>query len=372
MKIGILGGGQLARMLAAAGIPLGLDFVIVDPAADACAARLGEFVQADFDDAGVAARLSGCERVTCDFENVPAPALEALAGGVEVRPSPAALAVAQDRLTEKRCFRSLGMDTADFEAVDSRADLAAGIDRIGYPAVLKTRRLGYDGKGQAVLHDPEDLEPVWQRLGGQALILEQWIDFDFECAVTAVRGADGALRCWSVSRTWHRDGILRLAAPAPVPEALKRCAREMAAALAGHLDYIGSLTLELFAAGDRLLANEFAPRVHNSAHWTIEGSVCSQFANHLRAVCGWPLGDTARRGASAMVNFIGEMPAREAWLAIPGAHWHDYRKSARAGRKVGHATLNAADAAGLAALLPRAGDRIDPAHRAELDAALRA
>ena len=351
MKVGILGGGQLARMLVHAGIPMGLEFVVVDPAGDACAAGLGEFVHADYADPAALGRLSNCDRITCDFENVPAGALAQLAEHVPVRPAASALAAAQDRLTEKRRFRELGLDTVDFQAVDSRPELAAAIERIGYPAVLKTRRMGYDGKGQAVLHDPEDLELAWQRLGEYPLILEQWIGFDFECAATVVRAEDGQMRFWPLSRTWHRAGILRLAASAPVEPSLQRRAEVLAGSLAESLDYIGALTLELFAAGDRLLANEFAPRVHNSGHWTIEGAVCSQFENHLRAVCGWPLGDTRRTGVSAMVNFIGSMPDRDTWLSIPGAHLHDYRKAARAGRKVGHATLAADDSAGLRSLL---------------------
>lgn len=366
MKVGIFGGGQLARMLAGAGIPLGLEFVIVDPAADACAAGLGEFVHAGYDDPGALERLARCDRVTCDFENVPAAALASLDGEVEVRPSADALAAAQDRLTEKRRFRELGLDTADFEAVASRTDLVAAVERIGYPAILKTRRMGYDGKGQAVLNDPEDLELAWQRLGEYPLLLEQWIPFDYECAITMVRGRDGEMRFWPVSRTWHREGILRLAASAPVSDSLQRNAEACAASLAEDLDYVGCLTLELFSAGERLLANEFAPRVHNSAHWTIEGAVCSQFENHLRAVCGWPLGDPSRVGASAMVNFIGSMPERDPWLAVPGAHLHDYRKAARPGRKVGHATLQAADGPGLAKRLEAVAPGLDRTHLDEL------
>ncbi|MDT8438056.1 MAG: 5-(carboxyamino)imidazole ribonucleotide synthase [Wenzhouxiangellaceae bacterium] len=339
MKLGILGGGQLARMLALAGTPLGLEFVIVDPKPDACAAALGEFIATDYDDPAALQRLAGCARVTCDFENVPASALAAIAECTPVHPSPAALATAQDRLTEKNRFNELDIETVPFRAVDSRPTLAGAVAELGLPAVLKTRRLGYDGKGQAVLRTDDDLELAWRELGGQDLILEQWLDFDYECAITAVRAESGELRFWPVSRTWHRDGILRLAGPLPVPATVQADAESMARRLAEHLDYVGCLTLELFVAGDRLLANEFAPRVHNSAHWTIEGAACSQFENHLRAVAGWPLGDTNVRGASLMVNFIGELPECERWLARPGLHWHDYGKAARAGRKVGHATL---------------------------------
>lgn len=368
MKIGILGGGQLARMLAGAGLPLGLEFVIVDPKPDACAAGLGRFVQADYADPAALDRLADCDRVTCDFENVPASALDALAESVAVRPSAASLAAAQDRLTEKNRFSALGMDTAGYAEVNSRTDLAAAVEKLGFPAVVKTRRMGYDGKGQMVLNDGEDLELAWQQLGEHALIAEQWVAFDYECAITAVRSVDGEVRCWPLSRTWHRDGILRLATSVAVAAKRQAAAAALVRKLAEDLDYVGCLTLELFADGDRLLANEFAPRVHNSAHWTIEGAVCSQFENHLRAVCGWPLGATEPRGLSAMVNFIGSTPDPQAWLAVPGLHWHDYGKSARAGRKVGHATLNTPDAAELKSLLPRLEGLLEPDLLRELDA----
>lgn len=351
MKVGILGGGQLARMLIEAGTPLGLEFVVVDPKRDACAGRLAELVVADFATAGSLDCLKHCDVVTCDFENVPAAALDALAGQVAVRPSARALAAAQDRLVEKQAFTELGIDTVPYAAVASRAELAEAVERIGLPAVLKTRRFGYDGKGQAVLRSFEDLEPAWRELGDQPLILERWIGFDHECAITAVRAADGRMRFWPVSRTWHRDGILRLAGPLPVAGGVQRQAEAHVRALAEALDFVGCLTLEMFAAGGGLLANEFAPRVHNSAHWTIEGAVSSQFDNHLRAVCGLPLGETRAREAALMLNFIGAMPEREPWLALPGVCWHDYAKQARDGRKVGHATVIARDPAALAETL---------------------
>ena len=344
MKVGILGGGQLARMLAEAGIPLGLEFTIVDPKPDACAGALGRLVTAEWVDDTTIEVLSGCDRVTCDFENVPAEVLDVLSGRTTVHPSARALAAGQDRLAEKRMFESLDIPVPPFAAVSSRPELLEALERIGYPAVLKTRRMGYDGKGQAVLRTPEDLEPAWQALGDHELILEGFVPFDFECAITVVRSADGDLRCYPLSRTVHHDGILRLAmAPAPRADDLQARAESLGRALADHLDYVGCLTLELFAVDGHLLANEFAPRVHNSAHWTIEGAQTSQFENHLRAVCGWPLGDTAARGRSLMINWIGEMPARESLLACSGLHWHDYGKQARAGRKVGHATLTEAN-----------------------------
>jgi len=370
MKVGILGGGQLARMLVEAGTPLGLDFVIVDPKADACAAGMGRFIHADYSDPDALDRLATCDRVTCDFENVPADALALIDDRVAVRPSAAALAAAQDRLTEKDRFTRLGMETPGYAEVNSRTDLQAAVESLGLPAVVKTRRMGYDGKGQMVLRDAEDLELAWQKLGEYPLIVEQWVAFDHECSITAVRSSGGELRCWPVSRTWHRDGILRLGASLPVPEGRQLAAEALVRVLAEDLDYVGCLTLELFVDGDRLLANEFAPRVHNSAHWTIEGAVCSQFENHLRAVCGLPLGATDARGAAAMVNFIGRMPDPARWLELPDLHWHDYGKTARKGRKVGHATLSAPDAAALQSTLPRLENLLEPDLLRELESAL--
>jgi len=370
MKIGILGGGQLARMLAESGWPLGLEFVIVDPKRDACAGGLGRFIQAEYAEAEALDDLVACDGVTCDFENVPAEVLQALSDRVAVRPSASALAAAQDRLLEKNRFAALSLETAGYAEVNSRIDLVAAVERLGFPAVVKTRRMGYDGKGQMVLRDSEDLELAWQKLGEHALIVEQWVNFDYECAITAVRAADGAMQFWPLSRTWHRDGILRLAASAPVPEKLQHAAEAQVRKLCEELDYVGCLTLELFVRGEHLLANEFAPRVHNSAHWTIEGAVCSQFENHLRAVCGWPLGDTAARGASMMINFIGRIPEPQEWLGVPGLHWHHYGKASRPGRKVGHATINVPDPAAMKEMMPRLEGLVDSDLLRELDSAL--
>ncbi|MFU8831159.1 MAG: 5-(carboxyamino)imidazole ribonucleotide synthase [Wenzhouxiangella sp.] len=344
MRVGILGGGQLARMMAAAGIPLGLDFVFLDPAEDACARRYGELLVANWEEAPDRADFKSCERVTCDFENVPADVLVRLASQTTVRPGPEAFASAQDRLVEKTLFEQLGIPVPPFATVSTRPQLLSAIERIGLPAVLKTRRLGYDGKGQAVLRTMEDLEPAWAGLGGRDLILEGWVRYSHECAITAVRSAAGELVFYPLSWTVHDQGILKLAsAPAPVDESVSDSARTMVRRLMEQLDYVGCLTLELFVTDSGLLANEFAPRVHNSAHWTIEGSVTSQFENHLRAVCDLPLGDTAMRGHALMLNWIGSMPDPNRLLAVPGLRWHDYGKQPRAGRKVGHATLVADD-----------------------------
>ena len=352
MRVGILGGGQLARMMAEAGGPLGLEFDFLDPAADACAGALGRLYAASWDDADGLAAMAACDRITADFENVPADVLAGLAGQADVRPPPAAFAAGQDRLEEKRLLQRLDIPVAPVAAVSSRPELLAAVEEIGLPAVLKTRRLGYDGKGQAVLHTREDLEPAWQRLGGQELILEGWIDFDFECAQTAVRSAAGEVRCYPLTRTWHRNGILRLAASVgQVNAALQEKAVEAVTRLLEELDYVGCLTLELFASGEGLIANEYAPRPHNSAHWTIEAAQTSQFENHLRAVCDLPLGATGARGVALMFNWLGAMPDRGELLAVPGLAWHDYHKTPRPGRKVGHATLVADDEPGLQAAL---------------------
>lgn len=361
MKVGILGGGQLARMMAQSGSPLGLEFTFLDPKPDACAGPLGRLINADWDDRGALGELAGCDRITCDFENVPAKVLERLAVTRPVRPGANAFAAAQDRLIEKRLFESLGIGVAPFAPVSGRTDLLAAIDEIGFPALLKTRRMGYDGKGQYVLRSHEDLEPAWAELGDHDLIAEGWVDFDFECALTVVRNVDGEMRCYPLTRTVHDHGMLALAlGPAMVDEALQQAAQAHARALAEHLDYVGCLTLEMFARDGALLANEFAPRVHNSGHWTIEGAQCSQFENHLRAVCDMPLGETAARGCALMVNWIGELPERDPMLSVPGLHWHDYGKSARPGRKVGHATLTGDDRSDLVARARELESRLAP------------
>jgi 5-(carboxyamino)imidazole ribonucleotide synthase len=344
--VGILGGGQLARMLALAGAPLGVRFLVVDSAADACAAQVAPLIAADWRDfvaLGDFARR--CDVVTFDFENVPADTACWLAERTRVFPGVRALTVAQDRLAEKTLFRDLGLDTPRFAVVDSHADLARAVDEIGYPAVLKTRRLGYDGKGQFRIRSREDVDAAWNAIGGVPLILEAWVSFEREVSVIAVRGRDGELRTYPLVQNWHADGILSASlAPAPASEALRDAARGHARAIAEKLDYVGVFALELFVSDGRLLGNEMAPRVHNSGHWTIEGSPCSQFENHVRAVLGLPLGDTAALGTSVMLNWIGTLPDAHAVLAEPRAHWHDYGKSSRSGRKVGHATLCAADA----------------------------
>jgi 5-(carboxyamino)imidazole ribonucleotide synthase len=359
--VGILGGGQLGRMLALAGYPLGLRFQLFDPAPDAAAGQLAEHIQAGYDDMAALERFAkSVDLITYEFENVPVTVARLLAGQVPVFPPPQALEVAQDRLAEKSFFQNLGIATPPFAPVDSRADFDQALAQIGLSAVLKTRRLGYDGKGQLVLRAMAEADAAWAALGGSPLILEGFVPFERELSILAARSRDGRMAFYPLVQNHHGEGILRLSlAPAPaLTPKLQEEAEQIAAQALEALDYVGVLAIELFeVAGDagsgigacgssapnRLLVNEMAPRVHNSGHWTIEGAETSQFENHLRAVLGLPLGSTAPRGYAAMLNQIGELPDPSAVLKVPGAHLHIYGKEPRAGRKLGHVTLRADD-----------------------------
>ncbi|HEX6310463.1 MAG TPA: 5-(carboxyamino)imidazole ribonucleotide synthase [Acidimicrobiia bacterium] len=347
--VAVLGGGQLGRMLGLAGVPLGLGCRFLDPAADAPARVVGPLVTGALgDEEALTEVAAGAAVVTYEWEGVPAAGARFLeARGYEVLPPPAALDVAQDRLAEKTLFRRLGISTPEFAAVDDRAGLDTAVDRIGLPAVLKTRRGGYDGKGQRVLRTTDDAGGAWEELGGGPLLLEELVPFDREVSIIAVRGRDGATAHWPLVENEHRDGILRVSrAPAPRTDpALDDRAAKYATVVLDALGYVGVLAIELFQVDGELLANELAPRVHNSGHWTIEGAATSQFENHLRAVVGWPLGSTAARGVAGMVNCIGAVPDPAAVLAVPGAHLHDYGKAPRPGRKLGHVTVLASAAA---------------------------
>lgn len=359
--VGILGGGQLARMLALSGAPLGLRFRVLDTVADACAGQFAPLIVGDYrDEAALAEFASQVDVATFDFENVPAESAQWLSERVPVFPNPRALSIAQDRLAEKTLFRQLGIPVPGFADVPDRAALDAAIASIGMPCILKTRRLGYDGKGQFRIKSPADVDAAWDALGTQAatvgLILEAFVPFERELSVVAVRGRDGEFRTWPLTENWHVDGVLSASlAPARVDDALAGSAFAHARALAESLDYVGVFALELFCRDGVLLANELAPRVHNSGHWTIEGSETSQFQNHLRAVLGLPLGDTRMVGHACMLNWIGAMPDAAAMLREPGGHWHDYGKESRGGRKVGHATLRADSVGELADALKRVG-----------------
>ena len=363
--VGILGGGQLARMMALAGAPLGLRFLVMDSVADACAGQFAPMVVGDYTDQAALAEFAGrVDVATFDFENVPAESARWLAERVPVFPTPRALAVAQDRLAEKTLFRELGIPVPPFADIASREQLDAAVAALGTPCILKTRRLGYDGKGQFRIKTAADAAAAWDALGPQAatvgLILEGFVAFQRELSVVAVRGRNGEFRAWPLTENWHVDGVLSASlAPARVDDTMRETALSHARKLAEALEYVGVFALELFCRDGELLANELAPRVHNSGHWTIEGSETSQFQNHLRAVLGLPLGDTRMVGQACMLNWIGAMPDAAAVLGEAGGHWHDYGKSPRDGRKVGHATLRADSASELAATLERVGVALD-------------
>jgi 5-(carboxyamino)imidazole ribonucleotide synthase len=346
VRVGIVGGGQLGLMLVEAGAALGVDCVTLDPTPDSPASRVGPSIVGAYDDLAALERLAdGADVITYEFENVPVEGVSTLEARVPVLPPPAALEVAQDRLAEKRLFADVGLPVPAFAPVDDLDGLRAAITEIGLPAVVKTRRFGYDGKGQAVLRREELAEDAWRAVGEVPSILESLVAFDRELSILAVRGRDGDVRCWPLVENHHREGILRLSlAPAPgVTPELAAAAEGHARATLERLGYVGVLAIELFQVDGGLLGNEMAPRVHNSGHWTIEGSTTSQFENHLRAICGMPLGDVGMRGAAAMVNLIGEEPSPEPILAIPGAHLHRYGKDPRPGRKLGHVTFTADD-----------------------------
>ncbi|MCQ8180095.1 5-(carboxyamino)imidazole ribonucleotide synthase [Methylomonas sp. SURF-1] len=351
MKVGILGGGQLARMIALAGYPLGLKFIVLDPDTNAGAGGLSEHLLGAYDDPALLAELAEkADVVTYEFENVPAHVAEFLSSHTLVYPPAGALAVAQDRLLEKNFFRELGIGTAPFAAIDSLTDLQAAMADIGYPAILKSRRMGYDGKGQAVLRSEADLAAAWDSMQGAAAIVEGFVNFSREISIIAARSPSGEIAYYPISENQHRGGILRIA-ECRDKDPSQTLAEDYVRRLLEKLDYVGVVALELFDTGGALLANEFAPRVHNSGHWTIEGSETSQFENHLRAILNLPLGSTAPRGYAAMVNFIGGLADNAELLGIANAHLHLYDKAPRKGRKVAHATIRTdSEAAYLAGL----------------------
>jgi 5-(carboxyamino)imidazole ribonucleotide synthase len=389
VTIGILGGGQLGYMLALAGYPLGLHFRFLDPSPEAPVGRIATRITAQFTDRSALKKFAaGLELVTYEFENVPVEAARFLAEYVPVLPPPDALEAAQDRLNEKRLFQRLGIATTEFAAVADQEALDGAIKQIGLPAILKACRMGYDGKGQWILRSPEDVvrakselpaanASAGKRTGEQAeqnapFLLERLVPFTRELSVLAVRGRTGETAFYPLVENHHRAGILRLSlAPAPqLDRTVQQAAEDAARRVFDTLQYVGVLAIEFFEHEGRLLANEMAPRVHNSGHWTIEGAVTSQFENHLRAVVGLPLGSTSAIGCSAMLNLIGDVPDSAEVLTVRDAHLHLYGKSARAGRKLGHVTLRASSPEQLAS---RLGELPGYFHRPEfaLDAVLR-
>jgi 5-(carboxyamino)imidazole ribonucleotide synthase len=346
MKIGIIGAGQLGRMLALAGYPLGLQFRFLDRALDTPGGQVAPILVGRFDDVEKLVELTRhVDVITFDWENVPAEGLAAISAQTQVWPPPAALATSQDRLLEKQLFRSLKVPTPEFAAVDSREELGRAARVIGLPGVLKTRGGGYDGKGQFVLRAASDVERAWKELQGVPLIYESFVKFSHEVSILGARSTTGEIRCYPLCANVHREGILRYTVAPFVNRALQKQAEGHLKRVLEHFDYAGILTIEFFVVGRKLLANEMAPRVHNSGHWSIESAVTSQFENHLRAILGWPLGSTAPLGHSAMINFIGSLPERTAWLGEPNLFFHDYGKEPRPLRKVGHCTISEPTAA---------------------------
>jgi 5-(carboxyamino)imidazole ribonucleotide synthase len=342
MTVGIVGAGQLGRMLALSGYPLGLDFLFLDPSREAPAGDLAPVLHGAFTDRRLLARLARqCEVITFDWENVPVGSLTALSRlhGARICPPAAALAAGQDRVAEKRLFERLEIPTTRWRAVGTRHEFTRALDAVGLPGVLKSRRMGYDGKGQAVVRTAAEAERAWTRLGHVPLLYEEWVPFDCEVSIIGARGKSGELAVYPLCGNVHSQGILRLTrAPFGPPQWQRQAARYLARLLA-HFRYRGILTIEFFVRGGKLIANEMAPRVHNSGHWTIEGATTSQFENHLRAILGLPLGVTHARGFSAMINLIGKLPPRAKLLGLEGVHLHDYGKAPRPGRKVGHCTV---------------------------------
>ncbi len=354
MTVGIVGAGQLGRMMALAGIPLGEHILFLDRDDHSPGAQVAPSLLGDIDDPALLATLAErCEIVTFDVENLPREAAARVAATTLLLPPLDALATAQDRLLEKTLFNALGIETVAWRAVESLEQLLAAAEALGLPAVLKTRRLGYDGRGQRFIRQRDELRGAWEALGRGAMILEAFAPFDEEVSLIGVRNRRGERRHYPLTRNVHWQGILDYSlAPVERP-ALQREAERCLDRLLEHFDYAGVLTVEFFVVDGRLLANEMAPRVHNSGHWTLEGAVTSQFENHLRGILDLPLGDTSARGYAAMVNFLGRLPERAAVLAIEGCHFHDYGKHPRPRRKIGHATVVCAERAALPARLER-------------------
>jgi len=346
--IGILGGGQLGRMLAMAAARLGLRCQVFSPDPDSPAfdvvlnAACAEYADVE----ALELFANDVDVITYEFENVPAAAALILAARRPVLPNRKILETTQDRLAEKDFVKRLGIGTADYADVSSPAILRAAISRIGLPAVLKTRRFGYDGKGQALIREGDDTDHIWAEIGTKSAILEAFIPFEREISVIAARSASGEVECFDVTENEHRDHILKISrAPAAISDALAAQARDVAGKIATALDYVGVLAVEMFVlvddTGPKILVNEIAPRVHNSGHWTLDGASISQFEQHIRAIAGWPLGKPVRHGPVTMTNLIGdEILEYEQWLTVPGATVHLYGKGPpRPGRKMGHVTL---------------------------------
>lgn len=349
--VGIFGGGQLGRMLAQAALPLGIQCTFYEATQDCPAAALGKVIDQSQPDS-LQQFANSADVFSLEFENTPLANVDVLTQQHTLYPPRQALATAQNRLLEKALFDALDIPVAPYSAIHSLQDLQQAASTQGLPLVVKTATGGYDGKGQFVVREAAQIEQAWQELGRAApLVAESFVTFNREVSIIAVRGQDGEVRSWPLAENHHHHGILSHSiVPAPQSENLLPVAQDYITRLLNHLQYVGVLTLELFVTEQGLLANEMAPRVHNSGHWSIEGAVCSQFENHMRAVAGLPLGSTALVKPCVMINIIGKHPQRSAVLALEGAHLHVYGKTERAGRKLGHITLVPADSATLGQL----------------------
>jgi 5-(carboxyamino)imidazole ribonucleotide synthase len=340
LHVGVVGAGQLGRMLALAGYPLEIHCKFLDRSAAAPAAQVAPILTGDLEDASRLAELAaGSDVVTFDWENISGEALAPLEKLTLVRPPRAALEISQDRMSEKALFKKLRIPVAAHAAIDSKEQLARAARKLGLPGVLKTRRLGYDGKGQFLVRDAQHLDAAWAAIGAPGLIYEKFQPFSREVSVVGARSASGQTVIYPLSANTHGGGILHYSIAPFASPGLERSARIYLKRVMNALGYVGVLTLEFFVVKGRLVANEMAPRVHNSGHWTIEGCVTSQFENHLRAICDLPLGSTRPLGHAAMINFLGKMPDRGSLLAIDGLAFHDYGKEPRPGRKLGHCTI---------------------------------
>jgi 5-(carboxyamino)imidazole ribonucleotide synthase len=327
-------------MLALAGYPLGIRCSFLDRSAEAPGAQVAPILVGPLEDSALLAELAtGNDVVTFDWENISGTALAPLEKLTSIRPPRAALEISQDRLREKALFKRLKIPVAEHAKVDTRDQLVLAAAKLGVPGVLKTRRMGYDGKGQFVVRRAQDIERAWDQLGAEDLIYEKFQAFTREVSIVGARSAAGDMVCYPLSANSHGDGILRYTVAPYTSPAIERSAKIYLKRVMSALNYVGVLAIEFFVVKGRLIANEMAPRVHNSGHWTIEGCVTSQFENHLRAICDLPLGSTRALGHTAMINFLGELPDRKRLLQIDGLAFHDYGKEAQRGRKVGHCTI---------------------------------
>ncbi|WP_111860528.1 5-(carboxyamino)imidazole ribonucleotide synthase [Acinetobacter sp. CFCC 10889] len=349
--IGIFGGGQLGRMMAQAALPLNIQCTFFEASQDCPSAALGQVFSTKAEN-GLQDFIASADVFSLEFENTPLIDVDVLTKQKDLHPPRQALAIAQHRLSEKALFDALAIPVAPYKAVTSLDELKAAVEQLGLPIVLKTSRGGYDGKGQFVLRTADQIDQAWVELGPAGeLIAESFVTFSREVSIIAVRGIDGDVKTWPLAENHHHNGILSHSiVPAPNSTDLQPVAQDYITRLLNHLNYVGVLTLELFVTEKGLYANEMAPRVHNSGHWSIEGAICSQFENHIRAVAGLPLGSTEVVRPTVMVNIIGQYPKSEDVLALKGAHMHLYNKTEREGRKIGHITLMPNDSAELTTL----------------------